>query len=59
MPQTKPSKQKALKDKLTKAGIIGNKGSSAFTTAGIRLNMYTNNPIDRIENIKASLEYML
>ncbi len=56
--QTKPSKQKALKDKLTKAGIIGNKDSSAFTVDGIRLNMYTNSPIESIEKAKANLEYM-
>lgn len=56
--QTKPSKLKALKDKLIKAGIIGNNGSPVFTTVGIRLNMYTNNPVDRIEKAKANLEYM-
>jgi hypothetical protein len=56
--QTKPSKLKALKDKLIQAGIIGNNGSSTFTTVCIRLNMYTNSPIERMEKAKANREYM-
>lgn len=56
--QTKPSKQKALKDKLIKAGMIGNNGSFAFILDGISVNMYTNIPIDSTEKVKANLEYI-